>query len=111
MGPIYRHDTGLGDKHPVFAGSSAKVLLYSQQTGKTALSVSALCPSRIRGNLWNTKKTVNGNAGKKKPFGWLIRDAGIGADYMRNREEIERECIGRVKDFDGRGGGRKLPEG
>ena len=35
----------------------------------------------------------------EETFGSLIRQVGIGADYMRNREEIERESAERSKNL------------
>ena len=98
MGPIYRHDTGWEINIQFLQEVPQRCCYIANKPENGVVGIRTL-PIPHPWEFMEYEEDGQWKCWEEEPFGWLIRDAGIGADYMRNREEIERECIGRVKDL------------
>ncbi|MFA5272515.1 MAG: hypothetical protein WC412_09305, partial [Candidatus Omnitrophota bacterium] len=98
MGPIYRHDTGWEINIQFLQEVPQRCCYIANKPENGVVGIRTL-PIPHPWEFMEYEEDGQWKCWEEEPFGWLIRDAGIGADYMRNREEIERDCIERAKDL------------
>jgi len=90
MGPLYRHEPGweLNIQQLQEVPPRCCYVANKQENGVVGIYTLPVP------NPWELMEE-DGKPWEEEPFHWLVRDIGIGARYLRNREAVENEYVAR----------------